>query len=307
MRLLRQLGERGTIAATAAALHLTPSAVSQQLAGLARDVGVPLLARQGRGVRLTAEAELLLEHADVVLAQLERARADLRAHQDGDVGTVRVGSFATGVAALVAPALRLLRVEHPRLTLAIQEVEAPACFSALDNQELDLVVTVEYRGGPRRNDARYHRRPLLQDPLDLALASDHRLAGAATVELAELATDHWITGTAGHPCTDIALAACAAAGFTADVVHRTNDWSAVLALVAAGAGVALVPRLARPVGTPHPAIAWVALADRPARSVYAAVRAGSEAAPMLERVLDALEQVASRAGVQLAAGDLPEP
>ncbi|MBV9837990.1 MAG: LysR family transcriptional regulator [Solirubrobacterales bacterium] len=280
------------MAATAMALHLTPSAVSQQLAGLARDVGVPLLAKQGRGVRLTAEARLLLEHADAVLAQLERARADLRAHHAGEVGTVRVGAFATAVAALVAPALSILRAAHPRLELMIHEIEAPACFSALDNQQLDLVVTVEYRGGPRRNDPRYYRWALLEDPLDVALPAGHHLARPATVDLADLATERWITGTPEHPCTDIALAACAASGFAADVAHQTNDWTAVLALVAAGAGVALVPRLARASNPVEDAISWRPVNGRPARSIYAAVRAGSETTPVLHRTLSALRTAA---------------
>jgi len=282
------------VAATAAALHLTPSAVSQQLAGLARDVGVPLLAKQGRGVRLTAEAQLLLEHADTVLAQLERARADLQAHHAGEVGTVRVGAFASAVAGVVAPALGILSAAHPRVELTIQEVEAPACLTALHNQLLDLVVTIEYRGGPRRNDPRYHRWPLLDDPLDVVLPADHQLTRHASVDLVDLATERWIIGAPEHPCTDIALAACAAAGFAADVTHRTNDWTAVLALVAAGAGVSLVPRLARSMNGIEAEIAWRPVNGRPARSVYAAVRAGSETTPVLQRALGALRTAADR-------------
>jgi len=114
-RVLRELRERGTIGATANALSLTPSAISQQIACLSRELGVPLLTPHGRGVRLTPQAQLLLEHAAAVDAQLERARADLAAFDEGTVGRVAVGAFATAISGLVAPALARLRRERPRL------------------------------------------------------------------------------------------------------------------------------------------------------------------------------------------------
>src|SRR5512140_3540528 len=151
LRVLRELRLRGTIAATAQARALTPSAISQQLSALAREIGVPLLAPQGRGVRLTPQAELLLEHGSAIDAELERARADLAAFEDGAVGRVVVGAFATAITGLLAPALERLRHERPRLRLAILEVGAD-CYPRLDRGELDLVVTVDHRGGPARGD-----------------------------------------------------------------------------------------------------------------------------------------------------------
>src|SRR5512140_783720 len=156
LRVLREVRERGTIGATAKALGLTPSAIAQQLSALGREIGVPLLAPQGRGVRLTQQAELLLEHATAIDAQLERARADLAAFQDGQVGRVAVGAFATAITGLVAPALERLGRERPRIRLAIRETGAE-CFPMLDRGELDLVVTVDHRGGPARGDRRYTR------------------------------------------------------------------------------------------------------------------------------------------------------
>src|ERR671910_15879 len=114
LRVLRELDQRGTVAATAAALHLTPSAVSQQLAALARELGVPLLERRGRGVRLTGQARLLLEHAGAVQAQLERARADLAAWDQGELGFVTVSGFSTAITGLVAPAGRRRRGRRDR-------------------------------------------------------------------------------------------------------------------------------------------------------------------------------------------------
>src|SRR5512147_3034538 len=143
LRVLRELQQRGTIGATARALALTPSAISQQIASLSREVGVPLLAPQGRNVRLTTQARILLEHAALVDAQLERARADLAAFQAGVVGRVAIGSFATAISGLVAPAMERLRRQRPRLMVGVREIDAPEAFTLLDRGDLDLVVTVD--------------------------------------------------------------------------------------------------------------------------------------------------------------------
>src|SRR6202000_327885 len=121
LRLLHELDRRGTIAATAEALHLTASAVSQQLAGLSRDIGVPLLERRGRTVVLTGQARLLLAHAEGMRAIAERTPAALDAWEDGTVGHVRVGALATAIGALVGPAIVQLRRERPGLVMRVSE------------------------------------------------------------------------------------------------------------------------------------------------------------------------------------------
>lgn len=291
--MLRELAERGSVAATASALHLSPSAVSQQLATLSRQLGVRLLDRAGRGVRLTAEANLLLDHAAELNAQLERARADLAAHAAGDVATVVIGTFATAIPILVAPAMAALADSRPRLSLVVREVQAPGCFTRLDAGEVDLVITVDWRGGPTRNDPRYHRFELFTDPLDALLPPGHRLAVGKTLELIDLAEETWVTGAPGGPCVEITLAACAAAGFNPQVRHHSEDWYAVGALVAAGAGVTLAPRSAL---AQLPASVAVRPLDgsQPVRRIFAAVRAGSERASALQCVVSALHDAAHR-------------
>jgi DNA-binding transcriptional LysR family regulator len=297
LRILRELRERGTVGATAEAMHLTPSAISQQIATLSREADVPLLVRHGRGVRLTPQAHILLDHAAAVHAQLERARADLEAWTEGKVGQIAVGAFATAIAGLIAPVLADLRRAQTRLVVSVAQVEAPECFSRLDAGDLDVVITMDYRNGPRRDDPRYHRLDLLVDPLDVALPSGHALADGADVELVDLAQDPWILGLAGGPCNEVSLAACTAAGFSPAVHHRVNDWGAMLALVAAGDGVALVPRLAVPAtGTPGVVMRPTIGQLRPARHVYAAVRAGSERSPSLVALLASLCSAATRKG-----------
>src|SRR5215217_4044827 len=147
LRLLRELNERGTIAAVAEALQFTPSAVSQQLAQLEREAGVPLLERVGRGVRLTDAALGLVDHTEAVLARLEQAEAELAT---GDVhGVVRVAAFQTAARGLVAPVLRPLADAHPRLRCELVEMEAEEALTHLRVGDLDVVVAEEYGEVPR--------------------------------------------------------------------------------------------------------------------------------------------------------------
>jgi DNA-binding transcriptional LysR family regulator len=291
LRALRELADRGTIAAAADALHLTPSAVSQQLAALEREVGQPLLERDGRGVRLTPAARVLLAHGDALFARLELLRADLDAHAAGDAGEVRVGGFATSLAALVLPAAALLADRAPGVRVRIEEAESPPCFLALGQHELDVVLSMEAEGVPAADDARFLRRPLLADVLDAALPDGHPLADEEDVELAALSGETWIAPPRGWTCEDVVLTGCRAAGFSPRIAHRTGDWGASLSLVAAGFGVTLVPRLAD-VEAPEGVVVRPLAGLPPIRHVFAACRRGSERAPAISALLDALSEAA---------------
>lgn len=212
LQILRTLRERGTVTATAEALRMTPSAVSQQLTNLARQVGVPLLEAQGRRVRLTDAARLVLRHAEAVFEQLERADAELAAYVHGEVGEVRVGAFSTAVPALVVPAVRALRRTHPGVTVRVREAEAQEAYELLAGGEVDLALSLAAQA-PTVGDVRFTRVPLLADPLDVALPRGHRLARAEEVRLADLAAEEWIFGGSG-PWSDITRGACEAAGFS---------------------------------------------------------------------------------------------
>ena len=293
LRTLRALRENRTVTATAAALYLTPSAVSQQLAALSRSVGAPLLVHQGRGVRLTPQALVLLEHGEIVFAQLERARADLARFDAGEIGTVAIAAFATAISGLVVPSLSILSRDRPGITVIIEEIEAPECFSALDAGTVDLLISVDYSLGPTQSDSRYQRIPLLRDPLRVVVPADHRIARWRSVSLGELCEEPWIVGTRPHPCTDVTLAAFAAASISPTIVHRANDWQTVLSLVERGAGVALVPMLALDKNRTGVADLRVDPSE-PARNIYAAVRKGSEGAPHIAAAIEALLAVAGQ-------------
>jgi DNA-binding transcriptional LysR family regulator len=291
LRLLDELDRRGTIAATAEALHLTPSAVSQQIAGLSRDIGVPILERRGRTVVLTGQARLLLRHAEDMRELAERTRAALEAWSGGTAGYVRIASLTTGITALVAPALARLRHSRPDLTVRVIEREPQEALDLLDAGEAEIIVTVDYPGAPSRQDARYCRADLIDDVMDAVLPADHPLAARPSVDLTDLAADVWVGAAAKDPCGYIVNGICAASGFIPDIRHHTQEWDAVAALVAAGAGVALVPRSAQPLRPPG--LAVLPVTGAPAtRPLFALLRAGTEADPATAAVLETLRAVA---------------
>nr|WP_203672242.1 MULTISPECIES: LysR family transcriptional regulator [unclassified Streptomyces] len=295
MRTLRAVADHRTLTAAAAALYLTPSAVSQQLAALEQEVGHQLLVRDGRGVRLTAAGEILAAHGNTVLAQLERAEAELAAYAAGHAGEVTVASFATGIATVVAPAMTELGTSHPGIRLRVRDAEGDASLTMVLDGHADLAVAVEYRGAPREDDERLSRVPLYAEPFDAVLPRSHRLADSASVRVADLAEEPWIGPYPGNPCHEVVMLACEFAGFQPRVTHSSDDFRAVAALAGAGAGVALVPRSAlRGVDLPEVVVLPVA-GDPATRRVFAAVRRGAEQHPLVRPVLDALAMAADRA------------
>ncbi|MFE5241996.1 MULTISPECIES: LysR substrate-binding domain-containing protein [unclassified Streptomyces] len=292
LRILRTLRDRGTVTATAEALLMTPSAVSQQLTNLSRQLGVPLLEAQGRRVRLTDAAHLVLGHAEAVFARLERADADLAGYLRGEAGQVRVGAFSTAVSALVVPAVTLLGAEdRPGPQVRVRESEAAEAYELLSAGEVDLALSLAAHA-PTARDPRFTLLPLLADPLDVALPAGHPLAGSSTLRLADLSREPWIFGGSG-PWSEITTAACEAAGFVPEQAHSAAGWTAILAMVRAGMGVALIPRMVSASDRPREGVVMrVLVADRPYRHVVAAVRQGAEHGPATARVLAALQRVA---------------
>ncbi|MEV0844801.1 LysR family transcriptional regulator [Streptomyces sp. NPDC049954] len=292
LHILRAVADHGTVTAAAAALYLTPSAVSQQLSALEQETGHRLVERSARGVRLTPAGEILLSHTHVVLAQLERAEAELAAYSSGASGTVTVTSFATGIGLVVAPALAVLADTAPGIRVRVRDAEGDASLPMVLDRQTDIAVAVEYRGAPGADDPRLTRVALYAEPFDAVLPLAHPLAAAPRVPLGDLSGDTWIGPFPGNPCHDVVVLACEHAGFQPTLEHLSDDFRAVVALASAGVGVALVPRsalrgmdLTDVVVRPVDGIA-------PTRRVFAAVRCGAEEHPLIRPVLDALGKVA---------------
>lgn len=178
LHILRAVADHRTVTAAAAALYLTPSAVSQQLAALEQETGHRLVERGAKGVRLTPAGEILLSHTNAVLAQLERAEAELAAYGSGEAGTVTVASFATGIALVVAPALARLAESAPGIRVRVQDAEGDASLPMVLDRQVDVAVAVEYRGAPPADDPRLTHVSLYAEPFDAVVPVAHRLADA---------------------------------------------------------------------------------------------------------------------------------
>lgn len=292
LQVLRVLHKQGTVTAAAAALHLTPSAVSQQIRQLSREVGVDLLLHEGRRVRLTPAAHTLLGHADALYARWELARADLAAHDGTQAGELRLCGFPTGIATILAPATARLRTTHPGLEVRVTEASSLECFDLLLANDADVGLVVATADNPPVGDPRFEQRLLLDDPLDLLVPAGHRLAGRSSVDLAELADESWIVPVSG--CIDhrhVTLSACTAAGFAPKITHHASEWPAVVALVAYRFGVCLMPRLA-PLPADSP-VTRIPLRDQPApaRRILTSVRRGSDRQPGIALGLEALREI----------------
>lgn len=287
LRLLCELKARGTIAAVGEALHLTPSGVSQQLSLLEQEVGVPLLERVGRRVRLTEAAFLLVEHAQVILMRLEQAEADLANTAHTVRGLIRVASFQSASLAFLPGVLDLLD-EHPLLRIETVQMEPDDALRGLTAHDFDLVLGEEYPDMERLRVAGIHREDLLRDPIQLAAPMASDLSTSAP--LLDCRDMPWVMEPSPASSRRWATAQCRAAGFEPDVRYESDDLISHVSLVACGRAAAFIPDL---VWRSHQA-QDIQLARLPGlhRVVFTAVREGSERHPALRRTRVRLRQLA---------------
>jgi DNA-binding transcriptional LysR family regulator len=285
LRLLRELHGRGTIAAVADALQFTPSAVSQQLAMLEREAGVPLLERAGRGVRLTDAALVLVDHADALLDRAAVAEADLAAAAGTVAGRGRIAGFESVALRLALPAMERLAREAPRLRCELIEAEPEQALPALALGDVDLVLGDEWQHQPLRFPAGVQRHDLFSDQVFLLVPDGH-----PATSLAELAGEAWATGAAGMGWDEMTRRTCRdLGGFEPDVRHRTNDATVAVALVARGLAVTMLPALAL---RDHPGVVRRPIAERPvSRAIFAATRVADAARPSTQALLRAITNV----------------
>ncbi|MEV0715280.1 LysR family transcriptional regulator [Asanoa sp. NPDC050611] len=294
--LLRELAERGTLAAVAAALGYSPSAVSQQLALLEKDAGTPLFEKAGRGVRLTDAGRLLARHARVLLAAAETAEADLAA-LSGDVrGTVRAGGLQSAARRFLIPAVARMIIDHPSVRVEIFELELEQALPGLRLGAVDLVIGDEYDGHPRPRPAGLRFAVLHAEPLKLVLPAAHPLAGpGGPVAVADLRTDIWAASAEGTGHHAMVVGTCRTlGGYEPDIRHRSNDADVLLELVRVGAAVALLPPLTLPVG--DPALAVREVAETRLMRRLAVVTRDTPPAPALTAFLAAVTEQAATAG-----------
>ncbi|MUL82487.1 MULTISPECIES: LysR family transcriptional regulator [unclassified Mycolicibacterium] len=288
LRMLRELADHGTVAAVAQVLSMTPSAVSQQLKILQREAGVTLIEPDGRRVRLTDAGQMLVGHADAVLAALDCARAEMDAYRTTPRGTVSVSFFPSGAAMLLAPLI--IRSAERGVQVSGRDVDVPASRAPAQLADFDVVVVHRDERDASPWGPRFQATELLREPLDVVLPPGHRLAGHDQVQLTELAEEHWIGVEGGLMVDDVLNSIAILSGVSPRIIQRANDFRVVEELVHAGIGIALMPRyvvLARD-------LVRLPISDiTVARRVEAITRAGAAARPAVAVVLDELAAIAS--------------
>ena len=265
LQALQAVATFGSVTGAAEALHLTPSAVSQQLTKLQRDVGQRLLEPYGRGVRMTPAGALLAGRANAILAEVEQAESELDRQRDLVVGELEVAAFPTAARALLPGAVAALHAAHPHLSVRLSERQPEESIRLVAAGHLDLALVNDWTNAPVVLPEGIEQRLVQRDPVDLALPPDHRLADRSTVELTDLADDAWITWPDGSTCYDWLAHTLRINGLSPRIRHTASEHQTQLAMVAAGLGVAIVPRLGRGL---TPGVRIVGLRPSFTRQVY---------------------------------------
>ncbi|HST83807.1 MAG TPA: LysR family transcriptional regulator [Kineosporiaceae bacterium] len=288
LRSLLALDSYGTVSAAASATGYTPSAVSQQIKRMERDLGVDLLDRVGRGVVLTEQGRLLVQHGHGIVRHLEAAMSGLQSEDAGARGAIRIVAFSTAVRGLVAPLFADLVTNSPEVIPELVERDPPEAVEMLSAGQTDLAIVHNWVGVP------LHRPPYLgscmlgQDVADLLVHRDHRLASAGSVTPADLLTEPWASTPVGSICHG--WFSYMFAGFAAPPRVRFWSWefASQIQLVAEGVAVALVPRLGR--GPLPDGVVAVSLTDPvPTRMIEVLWRESMSASPTLRHVRERLQ------------------
>ncbi|MER5765448.1 LysR substrate-binding domain-containing protein [Streptomyces sp. NPDC002082] len=296
LRTLDALARHGSVSGAADGLHVTTSAVSQQMAKLEREVGQPLLAKNGRGVRLTDAGRLLAEHAARIISQVELAQADVEARRGCAVGELRIGAFPTAMRGLLPQVLAELRAEHPELRPRVREQEPEDSMPAVVRGDLDLALAIDWHSKRMPVPAELTRAHLLDDSIDIAVPAGHPLAGRAGISLAEFGEDDWISWTEGQFCHEWLVSTLRGTGIEPRITHIAEEHHTQLAFVEAGLGVCVAPRLGR--GPVPPGVRLLPVCDSVRRHVYVVWRADADRRPSIRAAVEALRRAAS-----VAAGE----
>lgn len=290
---LRAVQQQGSVGAAAAALGFTPSAVSQQIKRLERQVGVALLERVGRGVVLTHEGRSLVERGTRLLDELEVLEAGLHRRAGTVTGTIRLVAFATAMRGLVTTALPRLVDEHPGLDVHLLERDPWEAIDLVATGQSDVGVVHSWGEVPLAVPDHVVRTPIARDEADLLVPADHRLAGRRSVRPGDLRGERWIASPEGTICREWLMRMHDGSGALPDIVHRSTEFETHIALVAAGLGIALVPRLGR--APLPPEVHAVRVRDpEPWREISVVHRRTMDDSPAVQEVLTELRRAAGR-------------
>jgi DNA-binding transcriptional LysR family regulator len=291
LRVLVEVVNRASFTEAAHALSYTQSAVSQAIARLEAETGASLVVRDRQGVRATAAGATLVEHAETIFAQVRAAEDDLAAVLGVRGGKLRVASFPSAGATLMPEAVAIFRRRHPEVALTLSEGEPEEVAVRLLAGEFDLALLFRFPGVESAAEPHLTVRPLLEDPMHVALPVEHALVTKPAISLDDLRFEDWVQTSASSPCARHVVRSCLAAGFEPHVTFESDDYETVQGLVAAGVGVALIPRLA--LTHLHPGIVVRSLEPAsPVRNVVAATASGPGVAPSALAMLGILQDIA---------------
>ena len=288
MQLLRELAHRGTVSAVAASVSYSTSAVSQQLAVLEREIGTPLLVPDGRGVRLTPQAEILVRHTSATLEQLELTEAEVTASTHSVTGTVRLASIQTAALACVPDILSGLAESHPGLSVQLTQAEPEVAIPSLLARQFDLVCDDAFADFPPARPSDIDLEALTTDPMRVAFRNPPNGLAAFEARLEDFAAEPWVMEPPGSPARNWVMATCRRAGFEPRIVHQTSDALVQAALVERGHAVAFLPDLLWFSWQPTFHLRW--MEPLHTRTLMTTCRAGSQGHPNIVAVRAAFRQ-----------------
>lgn len=284
---LAAIDTEGSVHAASVTLGFTPSAVSQQVKRLERQVGLPLLERVGRGVILTGAGRQLVDDAAGVRGRLEQITADLHRSAGTVAGRLRITAFSTAVRGLVAPAVRRVLTAHPDLELTLHEHEPWEAVDLVANGRFDLGIVHSWGDLPLTVPAHLVATTVAHDVADVVVAADHPLADRGHVTPRDLLEVDWVATAEGTICRQWLSRMYVGTGRSPRIAHVSGEFDSHLALVRAGLGVALVPRLGRS-ALPDDVVALTALDPVPERTVSVLHRRSMDGSPAVRAVVAAL-------------------
>jgi DNA-binding transcriptional LysR family regulator len=298
LRILREVSCRGSFSAAAESLYVSQSAVSQQVAALEAEVGVPLLLRLREGPVLTDAGRLLVSHADAAIARLDQAERELGELSGLRTGEVRMISFPSASATIATRAASTFAERHPDIRLSLAEGEPEDAIPRLKRGEFDLALVYDFELNPFMPDRDLDLRPLLTEEMHLAVPEGHRLSGRRSARIEELADEPWLCGASNGSCRELTIRSCERAGFTPDVSYESNDYNVIFGLVAAKLGVTLLPDLSFEAGLKPGVVILDVEPEPPVRRVWAATLTAGARSRAAEAMLDVLCAVSAPLGAQ---------
>ncbi len=304
LNVLREVALRGSFSAAAESLAYTQPAISQQIARLEKHVGVKLIEREPRGVRLTPAGEVLVRHTERVMAQLAAADEELQDVAAQARGRLRIGSFATAAGTIVPRAVAAFRPLRPAIEVEISLLDPHESIPAVRRGDLEIAITEEGGFESEVDTDGLQIEHLLDDHMWVSLPVDHPLATRPTVDLIDLRDEDWMFACLSGTCADsnVVLRACRDAGFQPRIAYQSDDYFAIQGLVASGMGVALIPGLG--LASTRDDVAVRPVKGRPPHRRVAAVTAGEPTGGAIPTMLECLRDagaVYAESGLAAAA------